>query len=97
MCSRSVSLRCCPYYLFYLPLLLLKIWVGKHNGFCQLRIHCVYMNVVLFYIYAKIEILLYSEKFPYDKVFRKELLETSPRRKPCKKSTVNTVLIMLPP
>lgn len=56
------------------------------------------MNVVLFYIYAKMEILLYSGKFPYDKVFRKDsLLETSPGRKPCKKLTISTVLIMLPP
>lgn len=47
---------------------------------------CVYMKVELFYIYTKMEILRYSEKFPYDKVFRKDsLLETSPGRKPCKK------------
>lgn len=71
MCSRNVSLRCCPYYLFYLPLLLLKIWVDKHNGFYKFKIQCVYMNVVLFYIYAKVEILLYSEKFPYEKYSEK--------------------------
>lgn len=65
--------------------------VDTHNGLCQFKPN-VFMRVLLFYPYAKMQgyhLLLkkYSEKISY--------YRTTPRRKSCEKLTVTAELIML--